>query len=441
MRARTVFMVALCVLAVVIFVEVALVSERVLIWILVSILLAMALNPAVDRLQRLGLRRRGASVAMVYLLMTALVAGAGALIIPTLIQQVSDFIDAVPGYVQQLTAGRGPLGFLEEKYRVVERVQDAVKGNGSKTLAGGATAALDVGRSVAVFVAGIVTITFLTLFMLLEGSRWVDRTIEILPARLRPTWRSIADDIYLLVGRYVTGNLLISVIAGSITAIVLLVLGVPFALALGLLVAILDLIPLAGATLAATVVTLVALSHSVTAGIIVLAFFVVYQQVENHLLQPIIYGRTVKLSPLAILISVLIGAEVAGVVGALVAIPAGGTIQILLDHWRAHRRSSTGDEPDTAAEPDAEAETKPVAKPKPVADSKPSAATKPLPSAKRVADTKPVPKTEPDAQAGADAKPKPPAEAEPVAEPGPDDGVSARRKDGRARTRKRTPLP
>jgi predicted PurR-regulated permease PerM len=343
-RPRTVFMVALCVLAVVIFVQVVLVSERVLVWILVSVLLALALNPAVDRLQRLGLRRRGTAVAMVYLLLTAGIAGAGALIIPTLIEQVSAFINAVPGYVKQLTAGRGPFGFLEEKYQVVERVQDAVKGNGSTTLAGGASAALDVTRSVAVFVAAIVTITFLTLFMLLEGSRWIDRTIEMLPAGAQPTWRSIADDIYQLVGRYVTGNLLISLIAGSTTAIVLLVLGVPYALALGLLVAILDLIPLAGATLAATVVTLVALSDSVTVAIIVFAFFVVYQQVENHLLQPLIYGRTVRLSPLAILISVLIGAEVAGVVGALVAIPAGGTIQILLDHWQARRRPSARDD-------------------------------------------------------------------------------------------------
>jgi predicted PurR-regulated permease PerM len=377
-RPRTVFMVAVCVLAVVIFVQVVLVSERVLVWILVSVLLALALNPAVDRLQRLGLRRRGAAVAMVYLLLTAGIAGAGALIIPTLIEQVSAFINAVPGYVKQLTAGRGPFGFLEEKYQVVERVQDAVKGNGSTTLAGGASAALDVTRSVAVFVAAIVTITFLTLFMLLEGSRWVDRTIEMLPVGAQPTWRSIADDIYQLVGRYVTGNLLISLIAGSTTAIVLLVLGVPYALALGLLVAILDLIPLAGATLAATVVTLVALSDSVTVAIIVFAFFVVYQQVENHLLQPLIYGRTVRLSPLAILISVLIGAEVAGVVGALVAIPAGGTIQILLDHWRTRRRPSAGndgephessDEPDEPGreQPDEPADEQPD-EPRDVAD-------------------------------------------------------------------------
>jgi predicted PurR-regulated permease PerM len=147
-----------------------------------------------------------------------------------------------------------------------------------------------------------------------------------------------------MIGRYVTGNLLISLIAGTATTIVLLVLGVPFALALGLLVAILDLIPLAGATLGATVVTLVALTDSATSGIVVLGFTIVYQQLENHLIQPLVYGRTIALSPLAILVSVLIGAEVAGVIGALSAIPIGGTIQILLSHWQRHRAPREQDE-------------------------------------------------------------------------------------------------
>jgi len=99
--------------------------------------------------------------------------------------------------------------------------------------------------------------------------------------------------------------------------VVLLAMGVPFAVALGLIVAILDLIPLAGATLAAIIVGLVAFLHSIVAGIVVVVFFIVYQQIENHLLQPVVYGRTVQLSPLAVLISVLIGAELAGVLGAL----------------------------------------------------------------------------------------------------------------------------
>jgi predicted PurR-regulated permease PerM len=154
----------------------------------------------------------------------------------------------------------------------------------------------------------------------------------------------MAHEIARTIGGYVTGNLLISLIAGFFTTIVLLAVGVPFALALGLLVAILDLIPLAGATLGAIIVTLVALTHSVTAALIVLAYFVVYQQLENHLLQPIVYGRTVQLSPLAILVSVLIGAEVAGVIGALGAIPVAGTIQILLSDWLQHRRPRPPDD-------------------------------------------------------------------------------------------------
>jgi predicted PurR-regulated permease PerM len=154
----------------------------------------------------------------------------------------------------------------------------------------------------------------------------------------------MAGEIANTIGGYVTGNLLISVIAGFLTTIVLLIVGVPFALALGLLVAILDLIPLAGATLGAIVVTLVALTDSVTSALIVLAWFVVYQQLENHLLQPIVYGRTVKLSPLAILVSVLIGAEVAGVIGALGAIPVAGTIQILISDWLQHRRPPPPDD-------------------------------------------------------------------------------------------------
>jgi predicted PurR-regulated permease PerM len=284
---------------------------------------------------------------VVYLVVLLVIAGLGALFIPTLVQQMNDLVDAAPGYVQDLTRGRGPLGFLETRYHVVERVQEAVQGNGSGRLAGGATAALDVTRSVLTFVAGVVTIAFMTFFMLLEGPAWRDRIIDLLPRRNRGRAHNMAHDISRTIGGYVTGNLLISLIAGLATTVVLLAVGVPFALALGLLVAILDLIPLAGATLGAIIVTLVALTDSVTSGLIVLGFFIVYQQLENHLLQPIVYGRTVKLSPLAILISVLIGAEVAGVIGALGAIPVAGTIHIVIVDWLAHRRSDEDpDQPD-----------------------------------------------------------------------------------------------
>jgi predicted PurR-regulated permease PerM len=138
----------------------------------------------------------------------------------------------------------------------------------------------------------------------------------------------------------VTGNLLISLIAGSLTTAVLLAKGVKYAVALGVLVAIFDLIPLAGATIAAVIIGTVAFLDSVTAGVVVIAFFIVYQQVENHILQPVVYGRTVQLSPLAVLISVLIGAELAGVLGALAAIPVAGTLQVIFLDWLRHRRAA-----------------------------------------------------------------------------------------------------
>jgi predicted PurR-regulated permease PerM len=148
----------------------------------------------------------------------------------------------------------------------------------------------------------------------------------------------VGQDIYRTVGGYVTGNLAISLIAGTLTTFVLLLTGVPFAVALGLLVAILDLIPLAGATIAAIIIGTVAFLHSVVAGIVVVVFFILYQQVENHLLQPLVYGRTVQLSPLVVLVAVLVGAEIAGVLGALAAIPVAGGIQvILMDYLRARR--------------------------------------------------------------------------------------------------------
>jgi predicted PurR-regulated permease PerM len=354
-RPRTIIIAALCLVAVGIVLWVAWVSRRVLIWTFVSVFLAVAMSPAVDSLQRRGLHRRGAAAAVVYIVLLAIIAGLGALFIPTVVSQVNDLVDAAPGYVHDLTAGRGPLGFLETKYHVVERVQEAVKGNGSSRLAGGATAALDVTRSVITFVAAVVTIAFMTFFMLLEGPAWRDRFIALLPDRLQPRAHRMAGEIARTIGGYVTGNLFISLIAGFCTTIVLLIVKVPFAVALGLLVAILDLIPLAGATLAAIIVTLVAVTHSLTAAIVVLAFFIVYQQLENHLLQPIVYGRTVQLSPLAILISVLIGAEVAGVIGALSAIPVAGTIQIIISDWLQHRRPP----PPDAGAPDTELELPP----------------------------------------------------------------------------------
>jgi predicted PurR-regulated permease PerM len=128
---------------------------------------------------------------------------------------------------------------------------------------------------------------------------------------------------------------------------VLLGLGVPYAVALGLIVGLLDLIPLAGATIAAVIVSAVGFLHSTTAGIVLVVFFILYQQFENHVLQPLVYGRTVSLSPLIVLIAVLMGAELAGVIGALGAIPVAGSIQVIVVDWLDHRRRRLVEPPGT----------------------------------------------------------------------------------------------
>ena len=203
---------------------------------------------------------------------------------------------------------------------------------------------LAITERIVTIIVAIVTITFMTFFMLLEGPAWIERFYALLPDQSQARWRQVGRDIYRTIGGYVTGNLLISLIAGISTTIVLLIMDVPYAVALGLIVALLDLIPLAGATIAAVLISTVAfLTDPVPAGIVVLIFFVIYQQIENHFLQPVIYGRTVQLSPLAVLIAVLIGAQLAGVLGALAAIPVAGTIQVLLLDWLRHRRQRVVD--------------------------------------------------------------------------------------------------
>jgi predicted PurR-regulated permease PerM len=313
------------------------ISRQVLTWILVAIFLALALNPAVEAFERRGLRR-GVATAITSLLALGAIVAAGALFIPTLVDEAAGFVDELPDYVRDVSEGRGPLGELVERYDIDERVRDAVQGGDASSVLGLSTTALAITESVITFIVAVVTIAFLTFFMLLEGPKWMERFYLLLPEASRERYRAIGYDIYRTVGGYVTGNLLISVIAGVSSTIVLLILDVPYAVALGLLVAILDLIPLAGATLAAIILTAVAFLTSIPAGIIVLAFMIVYQQVENHVLQPLVYSRTVQLSPLAILVSVLIGAKIAGILGALAAIPVAGTIQVLLLAWLRARR-------------------------------------------------------------------------------------------------------
>jgi predicted PurR-regulated permease PerM len=337
-RPRTIFAVIGILLAVGVVLYVLWVARHVLSWLLIALFLALALNPAVEWLQQHGVKRRGLAAGIAFLVAIAVVVGLGFLFVPPLVDQVNAFANKVPDYVHDLTHGRGRLGFLETRYHIVERVKHAVQGGGVSKFAVGAGAALTVTKSVLTAVVATLTIVFMTFFMVLEGPEWMDRIYGTIPEEEQPRWRQVGHDVYRTVGGYVTGNLLISLIAGVASGLVIWIVGVPYAIALGLLVALLDLIPLAGATIAAILVVLVAIAASgVTQAIIIAVFFLVYQQLENHVIQPLVYGRTVQLSPLAVLVSVLIGAQIAGVLGALAAIPIAGTLQVLLVDYRRHR--------------------------------------------------------------------------------------------------------
>ena len=343
-RPKTVFLVLGIAVVVGLALFLVLLAWHVLTWILIAALLAVALNPAVEWFEDRGLKR-GYAASIVFVLALLVLTGIGFLVIPPLVRQVTDFVNTVPDFIDDLTAGRGPFGWLQDEYQIVDRIRAAIEKQGVGGVLGLSEPVLDIVRSVVTAVVGAITVIFLTYFMLLEGPRTITGLLALLPENVRPRYERVGRDIYRTISGYVTGNLLISLVAGVLATAVLFAVGSEFAVALGLLVAILDLVPLAGATLAAIIAaTVVFIETDWLRCLIVIAFFIAYQQFENHVLQPLVYGRTVQLSPLAVLCAVLIGAQLAGILGALVAIPVAGSLLAIVREILDYRR-------ETAAEP------------------------------------------------------------------------------------------
>jgi predicted PurR-regulated permease PerM len=289
---------------------------------------------------------RGSAASIVFVLALLVMTGVGFLVIPPLVAQVSDFVEAVPDFIDDLTAGRGPLGWLQDDYQIVDRIRETIDEQGPGGVLGLSLPVLDLVRSVVTAVVAVITIIFLTYFMLLEGPRTIKGVLGLLAPQTRVRYERVGYEIYRTISGYVTGNLLISLVAGVTSTAVLFAVGSDFAIALGLLVAILDLIPLAGATLAAIIAsTVVLIETDWVRTLIVIGFFLAYQQFENHVLQPLVYGRTVELSPLAVLLAVLIGAQLAGVLGALMAIPVAGTLLAIARELLHYRREAAIEAP------------------------------------------------------------------------------------------------
>jgi predicted PurR-regulated permease PerM len=313
-------------------------THRVLVWIVIAGFFAVAVYPVVNWIERhLPWCRRSLATLAVYLLLVLILAGLITLFAVPLARQATALAHQLPTLIDDARAGRGPVGRLLDRTHVLNYIQQN-DGKIRSFVSGLGAPALGFLKTAATGVAATITIFVLSFLMVVQGPKLVAGTLALYPDARAQHIRAVGSDCAKTVTGYISGNLLISVICGALTYAVLTIIGIPFSGLIALFVGISDLIPLVGATLGAVVAGLAAFLYSVPAGIIVVIFFVVYQQLENHLLQPLIFSRTVKLDPLTVLIAILVAVELAGLLGALLAIPIAGMIQIILrDLWEHHR--------------------------------------------------------------------------------------------------------
>jgi len=302
---------------------------------------AVVLTPAVDALERRFGQgetfRRGLATFTVFILGVIVFGALGYAFARPVYDASSSFSEDLPKTIREAEEGKGEVGrWLKDIGAQKWAKENLPKIRDSLGDADGPL--LEVGRTVATGVVAIVTILVLLFLMLVEGPRISAFVLALLPAPRADRVRRVGSDAARAVTGYMAGNLLISLIAGSAIYIWLRAWFIPFALVLALWVAFADMLPLVGATIGAIPAVFVAFLDSPTAGIATLIFFIVYQQFENHVLQTTIMARTVKLNPLGVLLAVLIGVELAGLIGALLAIPAAGAIQVVArDVWDERR--------------------------------------------------------------------------------------------------------
>ncbi len=302
---------------------------RIIAWLIVAGFFAVVLAPAVDIVQRQLHARRAPATALVFLVGFGLLAGLLYSFIRPIVDQVDTFIGSLPELVDDARDGRGAIGRFIERYELAQYVEDNEQ-RVQEALSGAGSPALGVLRSFFNGVFSFVTILVLSFLMLLRGPELCRGALALVSSRHRERVRLIASDAARAVSGYMFGNLVISLIAGVATYIFLRIAGVPYAEVIALFVAFCDLIPLVGATLGAIPTIGLAFLHSTPAGIAAVIFYIVYQQFENHFLQVTIMSRSVDVNPLAVLVSVLAGVELFGFLGALLAIPAAGIIQVIV---------------------------------------------------------------------------------------------------------------
>ncbi len=315
----------------------------ILLLILVAGFVALLLNPIVNLLQRRLFPRRGVAVAIVTLLALLGLIGLAWVFGSPLVNGTTHLADQLPTYVANAQHGKGWIGHLVTRYHI----QSWVQRNTPKLITYAQSLskpALTIGAGALSLLIELATIFILVLLLLLEGPkmrRWI--LGQMTPAGAATTTR-ISAEVNRAVAGYMLGNFLTSLIAGIVVFVTLMTLSVPYPQLWGLWVALVDFLPMIGGALAGIPTVLFAFTHSVTAGIVTGIVFLVYTQVENHILNPVIMSKTVRISPLLVLIAVLVGASLGSLVGglfggfvaALLAIPLAGALQVLVrEAWQA----------------------------------------------------------------------------------------------------------
>ncbi len=308
-------------------------------WTVISVFMAVALSPLVNIVQR-GRIPRALAILIVYLGLILILIGLGALVTRPLVMQSQQLVAYVNSLYNNRAGLIGQLQDLAQQYGLggyTDTIQEQLAALPSRlSSAVGPLLTATIGVISSVYAS--ISILLLTFFLILDGERFVAGALRLAAPAQRPRMRRILAHAARAIYGYISGNLTISLIAGIATFIALTVLRMPYAVILALVVAFLDLVPLVGATLGAVIACGVALFVDPVKGGILIVFFVIYQQVENNLIQPVVYGRSVQLHPLAIFLAVLAGGNLLGVLGALLAIPVAEIIRILWGEWLATRR-------------------------------------------------------------------------------------------------------
>jgi len=311
--------------------------------VLIAVFFALAIAPAVNWLDDRKVPR-WVAILLVYLGVLAGIFGIGLLVVPPIVNGVDDLSQDLPGYIDDLRQNETFRDY-DDKYDITQKLNEQAEelptrlGDAAGTLRDVTVGVFD--RFVQLF--SILVIAFL---LLMDGPKILQFAYRQMPDEREGRLREVASDISDAISGYVFGNFVISVLAGSVTYLTLTILDVPFAVPLAVLFGFFDMIPLIGATLGGIVVGIVvAFTDFPTALIIWAVVLLVYQQVENNLIQPVIYGRTVQIHPLVVIIAVLIGAALLGVLGVLIAIPAAAAIQSVVRDWWRFRHGATAQAP------------------------------------------------------------------------------------------------